>query len=68
MLLLRAEMKLPGRAWLKFSIKRFSDKNRLSVKAYYQTESFFGRLYWFIFLPFHIFIFNGLIRQIEKKS
>jgi uncharacterized protein YbjT (DUF2867 family) len=67
-LLLRAEMKLPGRAWLEFRINRESDKNRLTVKAYYQTRTVFGKFYWYAFLPFHVFIFRNLIREIEKKS
>jgi uncharacterized protein YbjT (DUF2867 family) len=67
-LLLRAEMKLPGRAWLEFRIDRENNKNRLSVKAYYQTRGFWGRLYWYVFLPFHIFIFQDLIKQIERTS
>jgi uncharacterized protein YbjT (DUF2867 family) len=67
-LLLRAEMKLPGRAWLEFRIDRENDKNRLSVKAYYQTRSIWGKLYWYLFLPFHIFIFSDLIKQIERTS
>ena len=68
MLLLRAEMKLPGRAWLEFSIDKAGSKNRLSVKGYYQTRSIFGKIYWYIFLPFHNIIFNDLIKQIEKRS
>jgi len=68
LLLLRAEMKLPGRAWLEFRIDREGEKNRLSVKAYYQTRTVFGKAYWYAFLPFHIFIFLDLIRQIEKKA
>lgn len=67
-LLLRAEMKLPGRAWLEFRIERSGDKNRLSVQAYYQTKSLWGKLYWRLFLPFHIFIFRGLIQRIERRS
>ncbi len=67
-LLLRAEMKLPGKAWLEFKIDPEGDRNRLWVVAHYYTESFFGRLYWYIFLPFHHFIFSDLIRQIEKRS
>jgi uncharacterized protein YbjT (DUF2867 family) len=67
-LLLRAEMKLPGRAWLEFRIDRINSKNRLSVKAYYQTQSLFGKLYWYVFLPFHVFIFRDLISEIERKS
>jgi len=67
-LLLRAEMKLPGRAWLEFRIQQEGNKNFLSVKAYYQSHGIFGKIYWYIFLPFHIFIFRDLIRAIEKKS
>ncbi|MEE8450817.1 MAG: SDR family oxidoreductase [Thermoguttaceae bacterium] len=72
-LLLRAEMKLPGMAWLKFRIDRErtdeeEERNRLSVTAYYQSRGIYGRLYWYLFLPFHIFIFRDLIRQIEKRS
>jgi len=67
-LLLRAEMKLPGRAWLEFTIQKEADKNRLTVKAYYQTRSLFGKFYWYVFLPFHVFIFHDLIRMIERKS
>lgn len=67
-LLLRAEMKLPGRAWLEFRIQRDSEKNCLSVKAYYQSHGIFGRIYWYMFLPFHVFIFRDLIREIERKS
>ena len=68
LLLLRAEMKIPGKAWLEFHIDREGDKNLLSVRAYYQTQSIFGKVYWFVLLPFHIFIFNNLIKQIEKRS
>jgi len=66
--LLRAEMKLPGKAWLQFRIDPQGDKNRLLVNAYYQPRGVFGKLYWYIFLPFHFFIFQNLIRQIEKRS
>jgi uncharacterized protein YbjT (DUF2867 family) len=68
MLLLRAEMKLPGKAWLQFRIDPQGDKNRLFVNAYYQPRGVFGKLYWYIFLPFHFFIFQNLIRQIEKRT
>ena len=67
-LLLRAEMKLPGRAWLEFNVYREEDKNRLSVTAYYQPRGFLGKIYWYVFLPFHRIIFNDLIRQIEKRG
>ena len=67
-LLLRAEMKLPGKAWMEFTIRRQGSRNILSVTAYYHTSSVFGHLYWYLFLPLHHFIFVNLIRQIEKIS
>jgi len=53
-LLLRAEMKLPGRAWLEFKIDKSGNINCLSVTAHYRTRSIWGKLYWYLFLPFHI--------------
>ena len=67
-LLLRAEMKMPGNAWLEFTIDDEGDKRRLSVIPYYYTKTWAGKLYWYMFLPFHENIFNDLIKQIEKKS
>jgi uncharacterized protein YbjT (DUF2867 family) len=67
-LLLRAEMKLPGKAWLEFRIQPEGDRNRLSVKAYFQSHGLFGKIYWYIFLPFHSIIFRNLIKEIEKKA
>ena len=67
-LLLRAEMKLPGWAWLEFRITPEGAANRLAVKAYFQAHGLAGRAYWYAFLPFHAFIFRDLIRQIERRS
>jgi uncharacterized protein YbjT (DUF2867 family) len=67
-LLLRAEMKLSGRAWLEFMIDEKQDANRLSLTAYYQPRGIFGILYWYMVMPFHYFVFNNLIDQIEKRA
>jgi hypothetical protein len=68
-LLLRAEMKLPGYAWLEFCVDPLpGGKHRLSVTAHYHTHGFWGRAYWYLFLPFHHFIFGDLIKQIERNS
>lgn len=67
-LLLRAEMKLPGKAWLEFNVKEEGDKRKLSVIAYYDTHTFFGKIYWYLFFPFHDLIFEKLIEDIEKRS
>jgi len=61
-------MKLPGKAWLEFTIKPQGTGNVLATTAYYHTSSILGRVYWYIFLPFHSIIFRNLIKQIEKRS
>jgi len=68
LLLLRAEMKLPGMAWLQFDVEPKESRNCLSVKAFFQPRGLLGRAYWYLFLPFHFFIFQNLIKQIERKS
>lgn len=67
-LLLRAEMRLPGRAWLEFNVKENEGKRDLSVTAYYDTQDIFGKIYWYLCLPLHHFIFHNLIKEIEKRS
>jgi uncharacterized protein YbjT (DUF2867 family) len=67
-LLLRAEMKLPGRAWLEFNIDPEGEQNRLRVTAHFQARGLFGKLYWYLFLPFHWFIFHDMVRQLEGRS
>ncbi|MBA4378151.1 MAG: DUF2867 domain-containing protein [Gemmatimonas sp.] len=67
-LLLRAEMRMPGRAWLEFTVDESGGRRRLAIAAYYATRSVWGRLYWRAFQPFHWYIFAGLLRQIEQRS
>jgi hypothetical protein len=63
-LLLYAEMKLPGEAWLELSIKQKENEQYLSQTATFRPKGLLGRLYWYSVLPFHYFIFNGMIRNI----
>jgi uncharacterized protein YbjT (DUF2867 family) len=67
-LLLRAEMKLPGKGWLEFKIDDEDSKRRLSIVAHYQPRDVFGKMYWYAFLSCHQFLFNDLIKQIEKRA
>lgn len=60
-LLLYAEMKLPGEAWLEFKI---DDENFVHQTATFRPLGLMGRLYWYAVLPFHGAIFNGMIRRI----
>ena len=64
-LLLFAEMKLPGEAWLEFKI---DDKNVLHQTATFRPIGLKGRLYWYSIVPFHYFIFGGMIRNIAKAK
>ena len=64
-LLLFAEMKLPGEAWLEFKI---DEKNILHQTATFRPRGLKGRLYWYTILPFHFFIFGGMIRGIANTS
>ncbi len=60
-LLLFAEMRLPGEAWLEFKI---DNHNILHQTATFRPKGLKGRLYWYSVLPFHFFIFNGMIKNI----
>ena len=62
-LLLFAEMRLPGEAWLEFKI---DEDNILHQTATFRPKGLWGRLYWYSILPFHYFIFGGMIRNIAK--
>ena len=63
-LLLFAEMKLPGEAWLEFKIVG----NKLIQTATFRPLGLLGRLYWYAVLPFHGFIFNGMIKNLTKSK
>ncbi|MDO9375499.1 MAG: SDR family oxidoreductase [Ferruginibacter sp.] len=65
-LLLFAEMKVPGEAWLEFKIMRKDNKQFLRQTATFRPKGVWGRLYWYSVLPFHYFIFNGMISNLVK--
>jgi hypothetical protein len=59
-LILYAEMKLPGEAWLEFSIK----DGWLTQKATFRPLGLFGRMYWYALLPLHLLVFSGMSRKV----
>jgi hypothetical protein len=61
-LLLFAEMKLPGEAWLEFKMKG----NILIQTATFRPLGILGRLYWYAVIPFHGLIFHGLIKKLTE--
>ncbi len=61
-LILFAEMKLPGEAWLEFKIIG----NTLYQSATFKPRGVWGKLYWYAVLPFHGFIFEGMLKKLIK--
>ena len=62
-LLLFAEMKLPGKAWLEFKI----ENKRLYQTATFEPNGIWGKWYWYAVFPFHGFIFDGMLRKLIRK-
>mgnify|MGYP001093147498 FL=1 len=62
-LLLFAEMKLPGEAWLEFKMVN----NQLIQTATFRPLGVAGRLYWYAVFPFHGFIFNGMLKRLAGR-
>ncbi|MGB5793427.1 SDR family oxidoreductase, partial [Poseidonibacter sp.] len=63
-LLLFAQMKLPGRAWLEFKI----EGDKLIQSAYFYPKGVLGRLYWYSLIPIHYFVFTNMIKNILKNA
>jgi hypothetical protein len=63
-LLLFAEMKLPGEAWLEFKIV----KDKLYQRAVFRPKGVWGRVYWYMVLPFHAFVFKGMINALVEPK
>ena len=69
-ILLKAEMKLPGLAWLEFKLKRNEENNttQITQTAHFIPRGLLGILYWYSVYIIHQFIFRGMILKIVKKS
>ena len=68
-LLLRAEMKLPGRAWLQFLLTpHATGETRLRCQAWFEPRGVAGELYWWLLYPIHRLIFRGLLQAIQNQS
>jgi uncharacterized protein YbjT (DUF2867 family) len=63
-LLLFAQMKVPGSAWLEFKIQ----DDQLIQSAYFYPKGVWGRIYWYTLVPAHYFVFNNMINSIIKKA
>lgn len=68
-LLLRAEMKLPGRAWLQFALlPAASSGTLLRCCAWFEPRGITGEIYWWLLYPIHVLIFQGLVKAIQNQS
>lgn len=68
-LLLRAEMKLPGKGWLQFRVTPLDGgRSRLIQTAYFAPRGLFGYAYWYAIFVIHRFIFDGVIDQIVRRA
>jgi len=66
---LRAEMKLPGKAWIQFKcIPQIDGASTLELDVIFAPKGLLGLAYWYFLYPIHRWIFNGLVQQIVKKA
>lgn len=65
---LRAEMRLPGEAWLDWTIDAADGITTVVQRAIFVPRGLFGRAYWYAVLPFHSLIFAQLVRAIVARG
>jgi len=68
MLRLRAEMKVPGQAWLQWEVIEEGSVSRLVQTAIFAPRGLFGALYWYALYPLHGRIFSDLARAIATEA
>jgi hypothetical protein len=69
LLRLRAEMRLPGNAWLQFeAIPEADGGSVLRQTAFFEPRGIFGYLYWYSLIPFHEFIFGNMAKRIAAAA
>ena len=67
-LLLKAEMKVPGEAWVEFRVIDADPGSELRQTAYFRPRGLFGRAYWWALWPFHISIFKLMARRLAQRA
>lgn len=69
LLRLRAEMRVPGQAWLEFRLaQRPGDRVQVTQRAIFVPRGLAGRAYWWSVSPFHTFIFSGMLKSIVQQA
>jgi uncharacterized protein YbjT (DUF2867 family) len=69
LLRLRAEMKMPGRAWLEFTVTELpGGGSQLRQRAVFWPKGLAGHMYWGSLVPFHAFVFPPMARHIVERA
>jgi len=68
LLRLRAEMKVPGRAWLQYEVIPTEGGSRLVQTAFFEPKGLPGLAYWYLLYPIHGMIFRGTIRVLAERA
>lgn len=65
---LRAEMRLPGRAWLQYEVEPAGRGSRMIQTAFFEPKGLPGLLYWYLLYPIHGLIFRGVVRSLGERA
>ncbi|MFP5379581.1 MAG: SDR family oxidoreductase, partial [Vicinamibacteria bacterium] len=66
---LRAEMKVPGRAWLQFqAVSQPDGQTLLTQTAFFAPKGLAGWLYWYALYPIHGLVFGGMIARLAERA
>lgn len=68
LLRLRAEMRVPGRAWLQYEVSETARGSRLEQTAFFEPKGLPGLAYWYLLYPIHGLIFRGMVRRLVARS
>lgn len=68
LLRLRAEMRVPGRAWLQYEVTPTEGGSRLTQTAFFEPKGLLGLAYWYLLYPVHGMIFRGTVRVLAQRA
>jgi hypothetical protein len=68
LLRLRAEMRVPGRAWLQYEVLPADKGSRLVQTAFFEPKGLPGLVYWYLLYPVHGLIFRGSVRVLAGRA
>lgn len=68
LLRLRADMRVPGRAWLQYQLEPTQGGSRLTQTAYFVPHGLAGYAYWYLLLPIHRLIFRDTVRVLAERA